>query len=381
MTRGYARSSAEAHLYMDRQPCACGETAFERHAAVVSDGDALCSRYAGTCQRCGVPRTFVFELSDMVQPVSARLSYGGDEPSRLLDPGEWLELADEHAARTPATLRDRAIARAALEEVMKFLPPGADRIPDDVFFTDRGRAMLSATPDRFARDQLEAQLATDRDRDGSTAAAAESRGSTAAPDSGYDDDDDDDDDDDEEVTSESASAIAPTDPLAVPDLIAALAEAVVRQEGFAGNDLRRHATDLAGQLHTFVRMYQIQAREELTRRESTAEIEQLLDTIVRTGTPIGAALAARSDDVLDAFRQVGIAEISRGIQVLMQWMRDPTAEHRAPVEQLLAELQATMGASPGETAEAEASLRRIDRNVRASLGVFGQARPTRPRRS
>jgi hypothetical protein len=65
----------------------------------------------------------------------------------------------------------------------------------------------------------------------------------------------------------------------------------------------------------------------------------------------------------------------------MQWMRDPTAEHRAPVEQLLAELQATMGASPGETAEAEASLRRIDRNVRASLGVFGQARPTRPRRS
>jgi hypothetical protein len=320
----------------------------------------------------------VFELSDTVQPVSARLSYGGDEPSRLLDPGEWLELADEHAARTPAALRDRAIARAALEEVMKFLPPGADRIPDDVFVTDRGRAMLSATPDRFARDQLEAQLATDRDRDGSTepaAPAAESRGSTAAPDAGYDDGDDD------EVTSESAAGIAPTGSLAVPDLIAALAEAVVHQEGFAGNDLRRHATDLTGQLHTFVRMYQIQAREELTRRESTAEIEQLLDTIVRTGTPIGAALAARRDDVLDAFRQVGIAEISRGIQVLMQWMRDPTAEHRAPVEQLLAELQATMGASPGETAEAEASLRRIDRNVRASLGVFGQARPTRPRRS
>ena len=379
MTRRYARSSAEAHLYMDRQPCACGETAFERHAAVISDGDALCSRYAGTCQRCGVPRTFVFELSDMVQPVSARLSYGGDEPSRLLDPAEWLEVADEHAARTPATSRDRAIARAAREEVLKFLPPGADRIPDDAFFTDRGRAMLSAAPDRFARDQLEAQLATDRDRDGSTApaapAAVEPR-DAAAPDGGYDDDDDDD-----EVTSESATVIAPTDPLAVADLIAALAEAVVREEGFAANDLRRHATDLAGQLHTFVHMYQIQAREELTRRESTAEIEQLLDTVVRTGTPIGAALAARRDDVLDAFRQVGIAEISRGIEVLMKWMRDPTAEHRAPVEQLLAELQSTMGASPGETAEAEASLRRIDRSVRASLDVFGQARPTRPRRS
>jgi hypothetical protein len=124
-------------------------------------------------------------------------------------------------------------------------------------------------------------------------------------------------------------------------------------------------------IHTFVHMYQIQA----------AEIEQLLDTIVRTGTPIGAAVGARRDDILDAFRQLGIAEISRGIQVLMQWMRDPTAEHRAPIEQLLAELQATIGASPGEVAEAEASLRRIDRSVRASLGVFGQARPTRPRRS
>jgi hypothetical protein len=374
MTRRYARSSAEAHLYMDRQPCVCGESAFERHAAVISDGDALCSRYAGTCQRCGVPRTFVFELPDAVQPVSARLAYGGDEPSRLLDPGEWLEIADEHAARTPATLRDRAIARAALEEVMKFLPPGAERIPDDVFFTDRGRALLSAAPDRLARDQLEAQLAIYRDRD-----VSDKRVVAGDPHRAGSGDADDGPDDDDEVTTEST--IEPVDPRAVPDLIGALAEAVVRQEGFTGNDLRRHATDLAGQLHTFVHMYQIQAREELTRRESTAEIEQLLDTIVRTGTPIGAAVAARRDDIVDAFRQVGIAEISRGIQVLMHWMRDPSAEHRAPVEQLLAELQASMGGSPGGIAEAEASLRRIDRSVRASLDVFGQARPSRPRRS
>src|SRR5262249_57006829 len=124
-------------------------------------------------------------------------------------------------------------------------------------------------------------------------------------------------------------------------------------------------------------MYQLQAREELSRRESTAEIERLLDTIVRTGTPIGAAIAAHRADILDAFRQVGIGEIGRGIQVLMQWLRDPTAEHRAPVEQLLAELRATLGTS--EIAEAEASQQRIDPAGRASPGLFGQPHPPAPR--
>ena len=232
MSRLSARTIAEAHRTMDRTPCACGSREFERHAAVIRDGDVLCSRYAGPCRQCGSPREFVFELPETPPP-------------------------------TP---------------------------PDPI-----AAGAAAGSHDAEAGEQH-----------------------------------------------------------SVSERIAALARTVVRDEGFAGNDLDRHATDLAGQLHTLVRTYQIQAREELSRRESTAEIEQLLDAIVRTGTPIGAAIAAHRADILDAFRQVGIAEIGRGIQVLMQWMRDPTAEHRAPVEQLLAELQTTLGT--GELAGAEGGL-------------------------
>lgn len=170
------------------------------------------------------------------------------------------------------------------------------------------------------------------------------------------------------------------DQVPLADLIDALARAVAHQEGFEGNDLRRHASDLAGQLRTLVRMHQIKAQEERQRRRSTAEIEQLLDGLARSGTPVGAAIAVHRADIIDAFRQVDIGQIGSGVQVLMQWLRDPTADNRAPVEQLLADLHATLGTTPGSAAEreAEASRRRIDRAVRASLEIFAPPAAPQP---
>jgi hypothetical protein len=66
--------------------------------------------------------------------------FGGDQPSQLLDPGEWLIVADDHARHAPASglLSDARLARdrhalhtaiAALDEVQKFVPPGAAEIP------------------------------------------------------------------------------------------------------------------------------------------------------------------------------------------------------------------------------------------------------------
>ncbi len=183
-----------------------------------------------------------------------------------------------------------------------------------------------------------------------------------------------------EEMSEQAAPGAPLDQVPLPDLIDALARAVAHQEGFEGNDLRRHASDLAGQLRTLVRIHQIKAQEELQRRKSTAEIEQLLDAIAGSGTPIGAAIAAHRADIIDAFRQVDLGQIGRGVQVLLQWLRDPTDDHRAPVEQLLADLQATLGTTPGSSAEreAEASRRRIDQAVRASLDIFAPPATPQP---
>jgi hypothetical protein len=369
MTRLYARSSAEAHLYMDQQPCGCGASEFERHAAVIVDGDALCSRYAGPCRQCGRLREFVFVLPEALPPVTAQLAYGGSEPSRLLDPGEWLAVADA----------DPPSARAAIEEVLKFLPEAADRVPDDAFHSARGRAVRDAGAERFRRDRLETALAELRDRDGDgdappsvgtprrrgtsrSAAEIVAAAETAEPHPGAG----------SRVVPGAGARDAAADARDVPALIDELAAAVVHQEGFAGPELPRQAGDLAGQIRTLIRMYQIQAREELTRRESTAEIEQLIDSLARTATPIGAAIAAHRADIVDAFRRVGLAELGRGVQVLMQWMRDPAAG-RAPVEQLLAELRATLGTD--ELAEADASQRRVEQAVRGALGMFGQARP------
>ena len=50
MKRLYMRTSAEAHMYMDQQPCTCGDIEFDRQSAAMSDGGVLCSRYFGKCR-------------------------------------------------------------------------------------------------------------------------------------------------------------------------------------------------------------------------------------------------------------------------------------------------------------------------------------------
>jgi hypothetical protein len=158
MPRLHARTDAEAQLYMDLRPCSCGEVQFDRHASEVTEEGVLCSRYAGPCARCGQPREFVFEGPATPRPSRGdTVEFGGSEPSRLLDPGEWMMVALERAKRQPSTREDLAFARAAVEEVVKFLPAGAERVPDEAF-TERGRALAGAEPGRFRRARLATTL-------------------------------------------------------------------------------------------------------------------------------------------------------------------------------------------------------------------------------
>ncbi len=150
------RTSEEAHAYMDQHPCACGDIEFARESAVVTEGDVLCSRYSGKCRSCGAMRELVFELPLVQRPLGPRLEFGGADPSRLLDPGEWMAMADYYAKLEPGTPDDVDIARAAIEEVLKFVPPGAERVPDDAFWSERGRAVRDREPGRFRRARLEA---------------------------------------------------------------------------------------------------------------------------------------------------------------------------------------------------------------------------------
>lgn len=162
-----ARTNAEAHLFMDLRPCACGERRFERRSAVVKiDGD-LASRYTGACARCGATRTFEFRIpEEILQPPADAVLFGGDRPSELLDPGEWLSVADDCARSVPAGLKlDGDALRAArhalhtaiaaLDEVCK-LAGGAPEVPPAAFSTPLGRAIWDKEPGRFRLVRLAA---------------------------------------------------------------------------------------------------------------------------------------------------------------------------------------------------------------------------------
>lgn len=167
-----ARSTQEAHLYMDLHACVCGAETFERSHRLDQRDSAMIAVYEGVCPQCGRPRVFEFRLSDELPP--APPAFGGREPSRIIDPGEFMWVSDE--AGTDASLRllntppaeqrrhrEKAVyALAALEEVLKFLPEGADRIPGECFTSDRGRAVYRKDPSRFERRWLQDSLERDR---------------------------------------------------------------------------------------------------------------------------------------------------------------------------------------------------------------------------
>ena len=166
-----ARTNAEAHLYMDLHPCTCGQIEFPRTSSVVTTPEgALASRYTGACPSDGADREFLFRLpGTFLSPGrDGDVRYGGPEHSELIDPGEWISVADAYARSVPADTASLAAdgvvaarrtlrhAAAALDEVLKFIPADADRVPAEAFHTDRGRAAYTTEPGRFRRPRLEA---------------------------------------------------------------------------------------------------------------------------------------------------------------------------------------------------------------------------------
>lgn len=157
-----ARTGDETLLFLELNPCPdCGsiETPWE-HGLADEDGE-LVIKYAGTCAQCGAEREYFFGLPEQ-ESTGPFPTFGGPEPSELIDAGQWMSVADSAAGSVPedAAADDEqavtvmAIARAAVEEVIKFVPPDADAVPDDAFWTDAGRALRDAEPGRFRVERL-----------------------------------------------------------------------------------------------------------------------------------------------------------------------------------------------------------------------------------
>lgn len=150
---------------MELHPCPCGETDFGTTSTLAFDAGVWMVRYVGQCVECGRPRAFEFRQPDEIT-VPAEASWADtDQPSELLDAGEWLWVADRYAAVPVEDLggtqaerdllrTDLLAAIGAIDEVLKFIPAGASRVPDSAFWSDRGRRMRAQEPDRFGRMRL-----------------------------------------------------------------------------------------------------------------------------------------------------------------------------------------------------------------------------------
>ncbi|MEV0129691.1 hypothetical protein AB0H83_14695 [Dactylosporangium sp. NPDC050688] len=172
MTVLQARSPEECQLYMTLHPCECGERRFawSRHYTVPDPGqpdERGESVYEGDCPGCRRSRRFRFLIPLAPAPSPA---FGGAEPSRIIDPAQFLDhyramvaTVAPDPAQVPEHLlpRQYALLRtglAALEEVLKFVPPGARAVPAGSFTSTAGAARYARDPGQFRRERLIALL-------------------------------------------------------------------------------------------------------------------------------------------------------------------------------------------------------------------------------
>ncbi|NUR96739.1 MAG: hypothetical protein HOV67_15955 [Kribbellaceae bacterium] len=176
MAFAVARTRDEAQLYLELHPCPdCGSDEAPWQQALVDVDGELASSYAATCPGCAAEREYLFGLPEREAPVHGWPTFGGPEPSEIIDAGQWLDIAERAVAAVPPEPAEAgrvlAIAQAAVAEVIKFVPAGADAVPEDEFWTPDGQAVRAAEPSRFRLDRLlltrdtYAELARDNGRE------------------------------------------------------------------------------------------------------------------------------------------------------------------------------------------------------------------------
>ncbi len=162
-----AHSLAEAYLYLMATSCpACGRGPLkgadarlvdrEKHATVVV--------IAATCDACRQAIEPMFKLSGHPSPEtrdSPTVVNPTDEPSRILDAGQWITLfrmITEAAAKTADKAQARHLgleAAQCLEEALKFYDDVDNDLPStEALFTQASRQRFRDHPEQFSRRRL-----------------------------------------------------------------------------------------------------------------------------------------------------------------------------------------------------------------------------------
>jgi hypothetical protein len=164
-----ARTTVETHLFLALTPCSCGNGDFPGRglpwsASVLDVGAQNTVRYDWDCPGCGRRRQYSFRTPGEPEPFPREgetFRWGdGATPSELLDPGQWMLVAERYADE------DARRAAAAVDEILLFVKwrlLGGWSVPRSAFRTAAGRARHRRTPRDFSRDRLE--IARDGYRD------------------------------------------------------------------------------------------------------------------------------------------------------------------------------------------------------------------------
>lgn len=180
-TPGPVRNSHELTVWAAKHPCACGETDIEPLAYVsgrMADGRTL-ALLRGPCPSCERPRQIrSWLLHDHYIPIPTGFELvATPDPSQVIGPHEFLatvlraDLAAEPDTLDASQFADEyprnSRALRAINELAKFLPAGADAIPDDAYQGDGWPAARAEHSECYTRawiERVRARLADQRKR-------------------------------------------------------------------------------------------------------------------------------------------------------------------------------------------------------------------------
>lgn len=158
-----AHTFNEVRYYLMVSPCgSCGKGPWEIGDVGGNPGGELQGSVPARCRHCDAEREFAFscEFDLPSRGVEAEAINPGDEPSEIIDLGQWLSLfylLIESAASErsePATRRDGYRASLCLEEALKFYEGDDELPPDSAFFSPRSMAARREHAENFAREKL-----------------------------------------------------------------------------------------------------------------------------------------------------------------------------------------------------------------------------------
>ena len=155
-----AHSQTEAMLYLKASPCRdCSQGPLE---LIDQAAEGSLHRLAARCARCGAECELAFIWPQPEPPGEAPAQINPtDQPSRIIDAGQWLSLYYLLIESAVASEEDKAAKRRltaqagqCLDEALKFYTEDDELPPESAFFTDSSRHAYAEHPERFARQKL-----------------------------------------------------------------------------------------------------------------------------------------------------------------------------------------------------------------------------------